>query len=196
MNRARTVSVAYTVFAIFMGVAAGAMLPGCNRGPDISTPKAAAASFAKAMETGDTDALKKTTKGTDAQFATVQKMAGMVKAAKHYQDALVSKFGDKAKADEMGAPKFAENYADAVEKIDGDKATVTPKSGEPIKLVKDSDGWKVDLAVIDAAGTIFDKMAKPMTDAFESAAKDVEDGKFKTAEEANAAFIKKMGSMR
>src|SRR5262249_11856118 len=119
---------------------------------------------------------------------------------KHYKDALKSKFGDAGKVmagSEM--PDFNASVADADEKIDGDKATLVSKGKKgmgDMKLKKDSDGWKVDLSDMGAQGAEMDKMFKPMAAAYDATTKDVQDGKFKTADEANTALgTKVMGAM-
>ena len=82
---------------------------------------------------------------------------------------------------------------EAEEKIDGDKATLTPKTGTPIKLKKVDGDWKVDgselpAASAGAAGAMFDNMAK----AAKETTDDINAGKYKTAAEAKTAFSQKM----
>jgi len=59
-----------------------------------------------------------------------------------------------------------------------------------MKLKKDSGGWKVDLSTLDKDEEMarVSRMSPVMVSALDATTKNLEDGKYKTAAEANAAI--------
>jgi hypothetical protein len=159
--------------------------------PDLSSPKKAGLAFAKAADAGDLSGMKQSAIGTDDQFAVAKGMSDMMGAMKRYQAAAVKKFGDKGKLP-GGMPDLAAEIEKTDEKIDGDKATLIDKTKtddkHPMTLKKDGGNWKVDLNVIPPEAAAMGKAAKKTVEALDAVTKDVEAGKYKTAEEAMAAL--------
>jgi hypothetical protein len=183
-------------FLVAVVALAGFALVGCGKN-DLSTPKAAAQSFAKAMESGDAEAAKAACTGADPKI--IEAMAGMSATRKKLHDAAVAKFGDDAKS--IGS--FDGNDADmkkmvdeSEEKIDGDTATLKPKSGEPLKLKKIDGSWKVDMSQHLGMGDTAEatKMMGTMSKAAGETADEINAGKYKTAKEAEQAMQQKMMS--
>ena len=119
---------------------------------DQSTPKAAALSFAKALEGGDDAAARKIVVGTEQEKQVVDAMIEFTGAVKKLRDAAVKKYADKA--DDVTGPGMTMGPSKALEdtdiKIDGDTAVVTstkPQSGQSPTHLKNIDGkWMVDLS--------------------------------------------------
>ena len=172
---------------------------GCNKN-DLSTPKGAAKSFAKALENGDAESAKAASTGGDPK--AIESMAKTFGAMKKLQDAAVAKFGEEGKS-VAGGPgggkggnmaEMSKKVDEATEQITGDTATLTTKDGgEPLKLKKVSGDWKVDVTQM---GGDMAKEGQPMMDAMAKAAGETADeinaGKYKTAKEAQTALGGKM----
>jgi hypothetical protein len=170
---------------------------GCNKN-DLSTPKGAAKSFAKALESGDAEAAKAASTGDPKLVESLAKVGG---GMKKLQDAAVAKFGEEGKSIAGGpggkGDKMAEmskRVEESTEKIDGDTATLTPKDGgEALKLKKVNGDWKLDVSqmgggMAQMGSAMFDAMAK----AAGETADEISAGKYKTVKEAQMAMGTKM----
>ena len=161
-------------------------------GPDLSTPKKAAAIFATAAEAGDMKALHLAAAGPEPQFAFVKTLGELLQAEKRYEAAAVKQFSDKGKLPPFMPAGLGEFVEASDESIEGAKASLINKADlkneHPLALKKEGNNWKVDLGSIASPTMEKDaKNVKAMTDALNATAKEVEAGKYKTADEAIAA---------
>jgi len=164
---------------------------------DLTSPKSAAVSFAKAMEAGDAEKLRAaTTGGTDEDYKMLEVLSGVFSSMKTLEKESVAKFGEEGNLTEgpMSMDMVAQ-VESSEEKIDGDTATLSnPGEKDPLTLKKEGDDWKVDLSKIPNK----EEMAKalPVMRGMQKAAEDitaeVKADKYKTAEEAKKAFGMKM----
>lgn len=168
---------------------------GCSKS-DLSSPKAAAKTFATAMTTGDAETAKKASTGVEPKV--IESMAAAMGNMKKLHDAAVAKFGDEGKAfagmGPAGDDDMVKKVEEATEEITGETATVKPKDGHAMKLKKVDGSWKVDLAEemagpAAAMGTaMFDKLAA----AAKTTTDEIAAGKYKNAAEAKMAMGKSM----
>ncbi|HYE17282.1 MAG TPA: hypothetical protein VEA69_02500 [Tepidisphaeraceae bacterium] len=183
--------------------------------PDPSTPKGAAAALFKAMQAGDVAAVRPLVVGSDRQVALFEAMIPLTSAFKSLETAAVKKFGPEGKQINGGGPGAATPTAEledeletALEKIDGDTAELTPKpvaatgnagktvvAKPPMKLKKIGESWKIDLASmptekLDTPASI--ALVKSMGTLARDTAKEIDDGKYKTVDEARLAFQQKL----
>jgi hypothetical protein len=151
--------------------------------------------------------VKKHTIGNEKTDKYIESMSTLTKARKKLSDAAEAKFGDSGKdvagRDSMDWKKKIEG-ADV--QIDGDTATVTPKSRERAGARNQPAGaayasyfrkvggeWKMDLTrmpgldSMDGAVAIFPVMAKAMNET----AAEIDADKYKSAPEAKKAFGEK-----
>jgi hypothetical protein len=157
---------------------------------DLSTPKKAGVSFAKAVTAGDMAAVKSMSTGSDADYALVKMISDLMVSMKNLEAASIKKFGADAKLPKEMAMDLAGDFASAEEKIDGDSATLTLKSKPddkfPPTFKKDGNQWKMDLSNLtkDPATGTMSQMIPPMVKAMNTVAKNIGDDKYKTAAEA------------
>jgi hypothetical protein len=169
-----------------------------NAGADLSTPKKAAAAFFKAVETGDMDAVKATSTGTDDDYAAIKSISGMLVGMSKVQAAMVKKYGDDAKALGDLSAGMSTMVEESEVKMDGDTATLVnkkkPDDKYPPTLKKSGDEWKMDLKNMsqdpDFAKT--KDMASKASVALEGLAKEIDDGKYPTFVEAAQALTQTM----
>jgi hypothetical protein len=169
-----------------------AAVAGCGKA-DLSTPKAAAKAFAAAMKSGDAETAKAASTGGDAKF--IEAMAVGMGNFKKLREAAVARYGDEGKSmggaagDDTDLEKMVD---DSTEQVAGDTATLTRKTGKPMKLKKVDGVWKVDAADMAGPGaamgaTMMERMGK----AAKETADEITAGQHKTAAEAKIAFGKK-----
>ena len=87
-------------------------------------------------------------------------------------------------------------YDDADIEVNGDSATVTPKTGKPVMFKKDGGEWKADfteLAHQDQVERGLPLMAK-MASVMKETAGEIGDGKYDTAQAAKAGFHQKLAA--
>jgi hypothetical protein len=179
------------------GGAAGGGSGSTAKGPDLSNPKSAAVSFAKAIQSNDMAAAKAASTGTDEQYKMVEAMGQMMSGFKNYESAAVAKFGDAGKSDQSPPDIVADTEGSDV-KTEGDTATVInpkkPDDKDPMKLVKKDGKWKVDLASmpIDEQAKTMAASASKMKKALDDTAEEIKAGKYPTAQEAQKALGMKM----
>jgi hypothetical protein len=166
---------------------------------DLSSPKATAKTFASAMEAGDSAAARKCFDVKDEeQGKAIDAVVELGGASTKLAEAARKKFGDANKIlqGDDSPVGMAKELESAEEKITGDTATLTPKSGRKMSLKKIGGEWKVDFAAMignekmDKVVPMFKAMAKALTET----ADEIGAGKFKTADEAKEAMGKKMMS--
>jgi hypothetical protein len=202
--------------AVVLAVALGGARPAsaAEVKPDPSTPKGAAAALFKAMQSGDAAAVRPLVVGTDRQVALFQAMVPLTGAFKALETAAVKKFGPEGKQITGGgsattpAADLEDELEAAQEKIDGDTAELTPKATAaadagktaaaakpPMKLKRVDGVWKVDLASmptekLDTPASI--TLVQKMTGLARDTATEIDDGKYKTVDEAKLAFQQKI----
>jgi hypothetical protein len=168
-------------------------------GPDLSTPKAAAMSFADALQAGDVAAAKTAAVGDAQNQDLVSTLAEVAAQNAKLREAAKAKFGEEASkkiAKKMTSEELAKQLDEAEIKENGDTATITSKEnpGNPLTLKKVDGQWKVDmlsgaagaqtaqqLPLIKAFGTLMSELAT-----------EINDGKYKTVDEAQSAMQTKM----
>lgn len=198
----RKTSPLYAPCALLALMATCAFLaPPAKAGADLSTPKKAALVFTKAIESGDMDAVKASSVGTDDDYATLKSLSSMVGSMKRMQAALVKKFGDDAKQIPDMSATMSSQMETAEEKIDGDSATLVvknkPDDKHPPTLKKTGDDWKMDLKSM-SSDPDFAKLkdtavkAVPLIDEY---TKDVESGKYATFAEAAQGLFQTMSKL-
>ena len=167
--------------------------------PDLSSPRKAATSFANALESGDADALKATSLGSEEDYKLMDSLSGIMKSGKKLQDAASEKFGvDEGKKVAAGGPNDMHKEIDqSEEKIDGEAASLTKKGEDAknaLKLKKVKEGWKVDLTQIPDKQQMAQAlpMMKAMGKAMDEIAADIKSGKYKSADEAKNGLQQKM----
>ena len=167
------------------------------KAPDLSNPKSTAVSFAKAVQSNDMAAAKAASTGSDEQYKMVEAMGQMMSGFKNFESAAVAKFGDAGKSGQ-GMPDVVADTEGSEVKTEGDTATLInpkkPDDKDPMKLVKKDGKWKVDLASMpmnEQAKTMAASASK-MKKALDETAEEIKAGKYKTAQEAQAALGMKM----
>lgn len=168
---------------------------------DLSSPKAAAMTFAKAVESNNAADIKAASVGAEAEQKNWLAMAGFMGAAANLKKAMTDKFGPEGAAVvPMETDALSKEVAKVEEKIDGDSATLMKKVIEdeddkkPLNLKKIDGKWKVDLDTFPNKEQMAPVIAmfSKLTPAMESVAADVKAGKYATLLEAAMALQAKM----
>lgn len=166
--------------------------------PDLSSPKAAVATFSKAVVANDLETIKASMVGTDEHRKIVAGMADLMAAMRKFKAACASKFGEK---NELGGgiPSDADFVADAAKteyQIDGDVAKALPRDGrksEDFTSLRKVDGvWKLDFNTLSKEKLAEAQKLVKLTAAFKETAEEIESAKLKTIEEAATAVQKRM----
>jgi hypothetical protein len=171
---------------------------------DASTPKGAAGLFFKAMEKGDVATAKTMVVGTDKQVAVLDVLVPFVSSLKQLEASALKKWGEEGRKAITAGPggsggmDFAGELKNAKEEVTGDAATITsgkdPKK-DPMRLKKVDGKWKLDMGSLQA-----EKMDDPgarrtitaVSDLAKSTAKEIDDGKYASAEEAKQSMTAKL----
>jgi hypothetical protein len=174
---------------------------GCKKkpaGPDLTNPKAAAITFAKAMEDGDVETAKNSSIAGGMEVDLVEAMTKATASLRKLGQACRDKYGDAATVmmKETGSMDASVALANAAVDFDGEEAaTVTPTEGKvvvPVRLVEGN--WKVDIGALVKGDDITNSI--PLLNTVAAAAAqvtpDVLSGKYKTPDEVKAALQKKM----
>jgi hypothetical protein len=179
------------------------------RAADDSTPKGAAESFFKALETGDADKAKALATGDEKQMKMLDLLVPLVGNFKKMEQSAVKKWGEEGKKILQGdgpgsAPSFDMDSELKNAKVEekGEVATITPakkeegKESDPMKLKKVGGKWKIDMAAMPNSEGMDDpnaqKVLKGMGDIAKTMAGEIDQGKYKTVLEAKEAFGQKM----
>ena len=174
--------------------------------PDASTPKAAVASFFKAMENGDPAAAKTLASGSEKQLAILDVLVPVVHGFKQLEAAALKKWGEEGRKQLSQGPgsstfDVAEKLKTAKEEITGDTATIIPadpkpnETKEPMKLKKVDGKWKLDMASLQAdemSDPNTTKMLKSMADIAKATAAEIDQGKYPDAKSAKEAMGQKI----
>ena len=167
--------------------------------PDLSTPKAGALAFVRAMEANNIEAFRAVTVGSEEDQKLFEPLLGMVGAAKQLERAAREKFGKEGRFVVRNSPavELEVHVQESDVTINGQTAILRHKGEEnadPLTLKKTEAGWKVDLTVIQnrqqmsaAAGGL-----ALMKQVLDQSAADIRAGKFRTAQEAEQAVISRM----
>jgi hypothetical protein len=181
------------VSALLAGVLAKVIAGGWLQGP-----KSRAVSFARAIQENDMAAARRASTGNDEQYKTVEAMSQVFSAMRNYEAAAVAKFGEAGRSKEMSMPDVvAEAEASDVMTV-GDTATMVnrkkPNDKNPMKLVKKSGKWYVDLASmpVDGQTRAMSASAPRIKKAVDETAAEIRAGKYKTPQEAQAALATRM----
>ena len=170
---------------------------------DLSSPKAAAMTFAKAVEAGDVQAAKAAAinEGENAQL--IETLTEVAANVNKLRDAAKAKFGDGAAEQFVGNRKPLEEMSKQLDKAevkqDGDSATIS-SADQPgsTKLKKIGSDWKVDLAASlkdsPQSAQIFQQLPflKAIGVAMGETAGEISADKYKTVDEAKQAMQAKM----
>ena len=165
----------------------------------VATPKVAALAFVRAMETGDMTAFRAVTIGQEDDYKLFEPLVAMVGSAKQLEKAAREKFGKAASVivRESPAVELEVHVQESDVKVTGDTAVMTHQGEEgadPLTLRHTSDGWKVDLTAIAnrkqmaSSAPAMDRMRQ----GFVQSAADIRSGRFKTAEDAGQAVLKRI----
>jgi hypothetical protein len=186
---------------------------------DLSTPKASATTFLKALGAGDVDAAKAASSGNKEQMKYLEAVTSMFSGISRYEQAAKKAFPQDPNTTTVAkGMSDAVAGADALARIEKGKETITgqtasilpaedaPKPGDPPLAPKDPnakvetirlkqvDGqWKLDLDSQFQQEEMRRQNPEDMIkfgQSIEGVAADIEAGKYKTSLEAQAAFMK------
>lgn len=165
---------------------------------DLSSPKSAIKTFVQALANGDVEMAKAAAISNDSQGQMIELMAKMTGGMKKLTDAATAKFGEAGEEITGQKMKMEDNLKqidDAKIEVKGDEATIISQDQKsPVTLKKVNGEWKVDIASMPNVDRIAE--AAPMINAMANAASattaDINADKYKTVDEAKAAFRSKM----
>ena len=163
---------------------------------DYSSPKAAASTFAAAIAAGDVETAKASIVPNEKQAPVVEALAKLQVAQKKFAEAAVKAYGQAGEElartnDQKDAVKQIES---AQVKEQGDVATLTSAdSPDPLTLRKVDGQWKVDLGAMPNSAEMERQVPTltGMTELMDTMATEIEDGKYKSAEEVKQVFTLK-----
>jgi hypothetical protein len=166
--------------------------------PDLSTPKAAVATFSKAIVDHDLETIKASMIGTDEQQKIVEGMADLLASMRRFKAACAAKYGEKNELG-SGIPGDAEFLADSAKTeftIEGDVAKPVARDGkkpEEMTSLRKVDGvWKVDFNTLAKEKLAEAAKLVKLNKVFAETAEEIESGKHKTVEDAATAIGPKM----
>ena len=191
MNRMSRITIAS--FSVLLATQLGAA------SATVATPKVAALAFVRAMETADMTAFRAATIGEEDDYKLFEPLVGMVGAAKQLEKAAREKFGKSGSVVVRDSPavELEVHIQESDVKVTGDTAVMTHQGEEgadPLTLRHTSEGWKVDLTAIPNRKQMANSAAAMgrMRQAFVQSAADIRAGRFKTAEDAEQAVLKRI----
>jgi hypothetical protein len=160
--------------------------------PDLSTAKSAALGWIKACSIGDASLAHQILVDDQKQRDFIAGSLEFGAALRALETAAVKIFG-KAGREVTGYPDLSAKAVEAKLKIkdDGDRATVTMDDALlPLQLRRISDKWRVDVSeyVGNARMRRSAAASRAAAKVAEAVAAEILEGKFKTADEAKAAF--------
>jgi hypothetical protein len=157
------------------------------------------AALAFSVSNGDSNATKKYVINEENNQKLAASIARIAKGSKELQKAAVAKFGSQGK--EVGdAGLFAKHppympYLSDLEPnksaINGDTATVPPKHsyGRAVTFRKEGGAWKLELQSKSNRALELSNWAGHMADFLQRLAKEINNGKYSTAEQAQQAYL-------
>ncbi len=179
---------------------------------DLSTPKAAARTYADAMRVGDAESANRAVTGVDPRI--IKLLADLGASRNGLEAAAVKRFGDEGKRVAGGSeapygPSFLKLLDQADVRIDGDHATITerpaiqsttgPANAErsatpPLKLMKIGNDWKLDYGAMENTHNLTE--ALPLMEAFIHAnrevAQEINSGTYSTPTDAIRGRVSKL----
>jgi hypothetical protein len=136
-------------------VLAGALLAaGCERkpaGPDLSTPKAAAVTFTRALENGDLVTARAASNASGYEGELLEAMAESASGMSRLTTVAGARLGDEAKklTEQHASISMAKMVADGTVDQQGERATVSTKEKSGRMQLMRSDGrWLVDVGAL------------------------------------------------
>lgn len=185
-------------------------LTGCASQPprartpvDLSTPKAAAATFLQAIAQGDARTARQASMGTEQQKQWIDAMVGFVDGLRSYDKALIKRFGREAIPTDVDirqtllttAEEPARQVQDAIIDQTDDTARLLPAykgirlmAQPPMILRRQRGQWKIDLAATAQVDHHHDpeitKQYLTAGKALHETARQIAAGRFKTIDEA------------
>lgn len=169
--------------------------------PELSTPKAAAITFVRAMEADDMDAFRQVTIGNEEDYKLFQPLLSMTGAAKRLEKAARKRFGREGTKIVRESPALGleVHVQESDVRVTGDTATLRHKAdaqADALPLKKTGDGWKVDLTAISNRQKMSDAAATMtrVQQALEQVTQDILAGQFKTADEAQKSVSARLAS--
>src|SRR5439155_17020236 len=118
---------------------------------DLSTPQAAAMTFVRAIESGDSATARRAAIAGGIEWDMVDAMADATAGMRALREAATRKFGADVQRviDPHTTIDLSAKLKDADVVSDGKSATITPKDGQnQIKLKRVEEGWKVDVGAL------------------------------------------------
>jgi hypothetical protein len=182
--------------AILMVASAALATP--DPDPELTSPKAVAVAFAKALQAGDDAAIRMVSVGPDENLKAAVAVGRVMPALKRLRDACDNKFGAGnilSKTVAAGAD-LAAQAGEAEYHVDGDAATAVrkdrPNEKDPLRLKRVDGKWKVDLTSMGLGAAGVAAKASDLTKVFDDATAEVTSGTYKTAQEAVAAIAPRL----
>ena len=173
---------------------------GCERGhAAAATPKQAAATFFKAMVSGDAAAAKAASVGDERSERLLEAMVENTAAMRAFHDAMKARFPDAGAGAGLSAPAVGmkeDQVLDAIEKgeekIDGDSATILGAADrrKVVHLKKVNGAWKVDRGRLGEGESAdrFLERTRRTSKAYRDLAREVREEKYKSMTEARQAY--------
>ena len=198
---------------LLCGCGAGGGVPPAHTPVDLSGPKPAALTFLTALKNGDPVTAKSVSVGSESQKKWIDGYTALIRAMLEYDQALVSRFGQRATAMDIELKQALATMADdPIAGIEGGTVQEDQRSGTaqvlpgmrgirlaarpPMYLRKTSDKqWKVDLAASADDQRHDPKVAQQYqaaADVMRAVAREVAAGRFKSVDAADAAMDERM----
>jgi len=176
---------------------------------DYSSPTAAAKTYLRALNVGDSKAVHDAMVVPTGHEAEVDAFVSLTIAQHWLQDAAVTKFKNDGDKVFLGDPKTRVSLAAQIKtleeqkpEISGDAATISmppvesEKEAQKVTLKKTADGWKLDAMVLyslDSDKTALRAaLAKKLATVTEVTTKEITSGKFSSATEAYQEYWLRM----
>jgi len=166
---------------------------------DLTSPKAAALTFLRAISAGDVRTAKSACMGTEQDKASVEALSSLITGLREYDQAVTGRFGvEAAQVDAQLKQAISDlwdvsitHVENAIVKEGSETATVEPafqgvrlQARPPIFLRKEKDRWKVDLTATSRVDKRFDPAVAEQYlaagKALHEAARKVKSGRYKT----------------
>jgi hypothetical protein len=175
-------------------------------GADLTTPKAAASAFYRAIARADARTAKSASWGTEEDKKWIDGMTALISGLRSYDSAIVSRFSGQATTADIDLKQALLSLADEpLTQIDGgivseapDTARIEPAfhgmrltARPPIYLRKENGLWRVDLTAMRQSPSHDPEMTKRLLEggqALTRTARDIAAGKYKTFEAAQNAL--------
>lgn len=169
--------------------------------------RTSAKAFSQALADGDSATAHKYAVTDDQSSKMLDTMTHITKAHKQLTEAAVAKFGDEGKS-LMGGPanmataqneRITKDMEDADIQVNGDTATVVPKTNrgsKPVTFKKQGGLWKIDFTQFEQKDQMMRglPMMEKMAGVFSETADEIKADKYKNVQEARQAMFQKMAA--